>query len=138
MRRRTETAGAALCLVLLAAAAPGAGQMALGDPRVEAAIEKYKQALLACQVDGHWPAFDGAFGTGERTERTAATGLAVTALLEAGVRPQDPGILAALKWLTEQKEGMTVSLACRMMACAATNQPSTTRGTTSEKTAPAK
>ncbi|MCY2926403.1 MAG: hypothetical protein NT031_13375, partial [Planctomycetota bacterium] len=77
------------------------GQTLLYDPNVEAAIERYRKALLDAQVDDHWPAYE--------KQETGPTALAVYALLEAGVKPQEPNLAAALKWLTRQKEEYTYS-----------------------------
>lgn len=110
--RRNRAIRVAVLWMGAALAAPAAGQMARSDPRVEAALEHGKAALLAAQSGGHW----AGYGKGQEC---GPTGLAVCALLEAGVSAQQPQIVSALKWLTEQKEDRTYSLACRMLAYAA-------------------
>lgn len=72
--------------------------------RVEAAIEKGKQALLAAQLpDGSWEGYgkgeDGVYGY-----PSGPTAIAVYALLEAGVSAQDKKIEKALQWMSAQQK----------------------------------
>ena len=103
--------------------------LTFGRPASEAIDRRIKRAaksLLGKQLaDGSW----GAHGnpgkwdqkTGKRATNpnyhvTGPTAMAVYALIESGVSPQDARLLKALKWLMAQKEDRTYSLALRANA----------------------
>jgi hypothetical protein len=116
MHAKAITLTRILPMVLAGFCTGAAGQMLHYDPKVEKALERGRRFILKSQTGDHWPPY----GKGGKHGQTCGpTGLAVYALMESGMNPQSPKIAAALQWLTEQKEGMTYSLACRMLAYAA-------------------
>ncbi len=80
------------------------------DDAVLAAINKGVAYLWSIQrEDGTWPMA----AAGEHTYTMGTTALAVYALLEAGVDPQDPRMAKSLDWLKDANESKTYSLGMR-------------------------
>jgi len=75
--------------------------------RVNAAIDRGVAYLLSTQDGGTWE---------YRVQRMGATALATLALLKAGVKPRDPHIVAAFRWLRPKKFTRVYSTACLLMA----------------------
>jgi len=99
-----------LCLMLT-----GVGELeavTFNDKAVAEAIKRATEFLWRSQQpNGSW----GSHGRGGRQElnHTGQTALAVYALLESGINPQDPRMDKALKWLASQSEEGTYALALR-------------------------
>ena len=86
------------------------------DQAVEKAIQKGIEFLWAKQFnDGCWPAYDFPEGG---TYPVGPTALVAYALLESGVKPQDPRMVKALNWLERHDSQMTYCLAFRASAFA--------------------
>ena len=90
--------------------------------RINAAIDSGVKYLLSIQRGGAWK---------NRVQPAGATALATLALLKAGVRPTDPHIVAAFRYLRAQKFTHVYSTACLLMAIEARYFP----GGADEKTA---
>ncbi len=84
--------------------------------RVAVAIRKGADYLLASQL------LDGSWGEHQSAYRNGQTALSVYALLKSGLPPEHPAVLKALAWLRLEPPTRTYSLACQMMAVAATGR----------------
>ena len=107
---RRQILAFALCVSCLwATAAAEPKQAEFSDEAVERAIAKGVEYLWSAQGEkGNWPAY-GRYEAGP-------TALAVYALLETGVSPQDPRMAKALEWLKETKTTWTYTLSLRCNA----------------------
>ncbi len=87
------------------------------DDAVTAAIDKGARFLWSKQNrDGSWPSYGG-----ERYV-TGPSAMAIYALLESGVSPQEPKMSKALAWLEKTPESMTYCLGMRCRAWEAANR----------------
>ncbi|MEN6504570.1 MAG: DUF4159 domain-containing protein [Planctomycetaceae bacterium] len=103
-----------LASTMVASAAGGAERPAAEDP-LDGIIQQGVAALVAMRTDdGSWRAH-GKFKAGP-------TALAAWALLECGVKADDPGMAKTLDWLVKQDEQWTYTLALRCNALARANR----------------
>ena len=87
------------------------------DAAVKAAIEKGAKFLWSQQGDdGSWP------GHGGERYPTGPGAMAIYALLESGVNPQEPRMVKALKWLQDTPETMVYCLGMRANAWEVANR----------------
>jgi len=99
-----------VCMLCLLAAGPaGAADKAFSDKAVEAAIAKGVKFLFNQQKpDGNWDPY-GAKGE----YPTGPSAMAVYALMESGISPQDKRLEKALAWLAKTPTKKTYSLGLR-------------------------
>ena len=81
------------------------------DPvKLNMSTEKARKWILASQKDGNWEGLK----TGDLTQVTGWTALAVDALLASGVRSDDPAIIPAIKYLQNTDTNGVYALGLRM------------------------
>ncbi|MCD6304064.1 MAG: DUF4159 domain-containing protein [Planctomycetes bacterium] len=120
--KRTTVLAVLLLLGGNAAAADG-----FSDEKVAAAIDKAAKFLLSRQnADGSWRDIrQGGLQIRGNERQVGVTSLVTFALLSEGMRPSDPPMAKALKWLGSQQAGWTyaVSLRCEAWFAAAKREP---------------
>jgi hypothetical protein len=103
--------------VLLSISSGALGAPKFSDAAVKAAIEKGAKFLLSQQEDdGGWPSHGG--------ERylTGPGAMAIYALLESGINPQEAKMVKALKWMQDTPDKMIYCLGMRANAWEVANR----------------
>lgn len=115
MRTSAAILSCVLLSILLSVNSDALGAPAFSDAAVKAAIDKGVKYLWSQQQeDGSWPG-QGAYVTGPGA-------MAIYALLEAGVNPQEPRMMKALKWLQDTPDQKTYCLGMRANAWEVANR----------------
>lgn len=89
--------------------------LAVDSARLDASIERAKKWLLANQKDGIWEHWHTSNSDGRYDEqKTGWTALALDALLSAGMKPTDPTLFRAIKYLEQTDTEGVYALGLRM------------------------
>lgn len=106
-----------LCLVMLSPAWPQAARGEITAKRANDSIERARRFLIKSQrPDGSWQA-----GNGDRFE-VGISSLALLALINSGMTPQDPEIKRGLEFLRKQDPVSTYEVSLMIMALAAAKE----------------